>query len=353
MAHVWHHDGVSALRHETELTPVAQGFSLATAPETVFAWADLMPGDDRGSGPFYRHKTLPGWRLGFAEPPPPAIAVRLPRAARYGGLIDRFGLAPSVAVFAAASAAVLALVLSAPYYLAPLIPASFETQLGDALVGDMGGRICDGAGGQAALDRLVARIEPAPEGLKVRVINVGTVNAVALPGGNIFLFRGLLQEAKTPDEVAGVVGHEIGHVRNRDVMQALLRQTGLSLVLGGVGGNSGGYLNAMVSATYSRSAETRADGYAIDALRRGRITPVATAGFFARLAAAEAKLGQAAAALGYLASHPMSQSRERAFLASRVAGTDYASALSPTEWEALVDICHNDPDVAKDSGLFF
>ena len=353
MIEVWHHDGVSALRHDTELTPVGDGFRLRTAPDTVIAWADLMPGDDRGGGPFYRHRTLPGWRLGFDEPPPAAIAAKLPRAARYGGLIDRFGLAPSVAAFAAASAVVLAMVLSAPYYIAPLIPASFEQQLGDAMVGDMGGRICDGDGGQAALDRLVARIEPAPDGLKVRVINVDMVNAVALPGGNIFLFKGLLQAAQSPDEVAGVVGHEIGHVRNRDVMQALLRQTGLSLVLGGVGGNSGGYLNAMVSATYSRSAETRADGYAIDALRRGQITPEATAGFFARLAASEASLGRAAAALGYLSSHPMSQSRAQAFRASRVAGAGYASALSPAEWRALVDICRNDPDVAKDSGLFF
>lgn len=353
MARVWHHDGVSALRHDTELTSVGDGFRLATAPDTVIAWADLLPGDDRGGGPIYRHKTLPGWRLGFDAPPPLEIAAKLPRAARYGGLIDRFGLGPSVAAFAAASAAVLVAVLSAPYYIAPLIPASFERQLGDALVGDMGGRICDGGGGQAALDHLVARIEPAPEGLKVRVINVDMVNAVALPGGNIFLFKGLLQAAQSPDEVAGVVGHEIGHVRNRDVMQALLRQTGLSLVLGGVGGNSGGYLNAMVSATYSRSAEARADGYAIDALRRGQITPVATAGFFARLAASEARLGRAAAALGYLSSHPMSQSRAQAFRASRVAGTTYASALSPAEWRALVDICRNDPDAAKDSGLFF
>ena len=41
------------------------------------------------------------------------------------------------------------------------------------------------------------------------------VNAVALPGGRIILFQGLIDKAKSADEVAGVLAHELGHLRRR------------------------------------------------------------------------------------------------------------------------------------------
>lgn len=353
MPRVWHYDGHSAQRHEAELIPGAGGFALSTDPSKGFAWIELVHGGERGGAPVYKHAARKGWRIGFIDPPPPDIAARLPKPKRYGGIIDKIGFWPTAAAFTAVSAVVLLGVLKAPQLIAPLIPASFEKRLGDAMVGDMGGRICNGPGGQAALDKLVKRIEPDAQALNIRVINVKMVNAVALPGGNIFIFRGLLKEAKSPDEVAGVIGHEIGHVRNRDVMQALLRQTGMSLVLGGVGGNAGGYVNALISATYSRDAERGADGYAIQALKRGIVSPLGTAAFFQRLAADEAKLGRGAAALSYLSSHPLSRSRENAFRASQVAGARYSPAIDAAEWQTLVDICDNDPNVAKDPGLFF
>ena len=99
------------------------------------------------------------------------------------------------------------------------------------MVGDFGGRFCNGPGGQAALDALVRKIDQGKPAVRVHVANIGMVNAVALPGGNIVLFRGLLQEAKSPDEIAGVLGHEIGHVRKRHVVRALMRQAGLSVLL--------------------------------------------------------------------------------------------------------------------------
>ncbi len=353
MTRVWHYDGQTAARHEAELTPLEGGFSLSSDPGTRFAWSELAYGGERGGSPIYQHASRRGWRIGFIDPPPAEIAARLPGPTRYGGIIDRIGFWPMAAAFSAVSAVVLFAVLQAPDIIAPFIPASFEEKLGDAMVGDMGGRICNGPGGQAALDKMVRRIEPNPEGLNVRVVNISMVNAVALPGGNIFIFKGLLKEANSADEIAGVVGHEIGHVRNRDVMQALLRQTGLSLVLGGVGGNAGGYVNALVSATYSRDAEARADGYAIHGLKRGSVSPAGTAGFFTRLAADEARLGRGRAALGYLSSHPLSESREKAFLNSRVKGANYSPVLTRDEWASLSRICSSDKNVEKDDGLFF
>ena len=57
-------------------------------------------------------------------------------------------------------------------------------------------------------------------------------NAVALPGGRIYLFDGLLRRADNPDEIAGVIAHEIGHVARRDGLRKLIQTGGSSFLLG-------------------------------------------------------------------------------------------------------------------------
>jgi beta-barrel assembly-enhancing protease len=353
MTQVWHYDGASGIRHEPELVPEGDQFRLKLddglgAPHS---WSDLVFAGEKGGTTSYGHKSRRGWRIGFDGDIPAEIAQRLPKPVKYGGWVDRIGLWPASGAFVAVSAIALYVGMQAPDLLAPLVPASFEQKLGDAMVGDFGGRVCNGPGGQAALDAMVKRLEPNPAGLKVRVVNIGMVNAVALPGGNVFVFRGLLQEAKSPDELAGVLGHEIGHVRNRDVMQALLRQMGLSVLLGGANSDVSGSLNALVSSTYSRDAESKADNYSIEAMKRSRVSPLDTAGFFGRLAAMEKSLGKAQAALGYLASHPMSATREKAYKGSITKGATYTPVVDANQWRSLVDSCKNDPNVAEDDGF--
>ena len=355
MARVWHYDGGSGVRYQVELLPEGDGFRLAL-PEgagNLHHWADLIQMGDRQGERIFGLKGRRGWRIGFEGEVHTDIDRHLPRTKTYGGVIDRIGLWPASGAFVALSAVALFIVVKTPDWLAPMVPVSLEQKLGDAMVGDFGGRVCNGPGGQDALDALVARIEPNPEGLKVRAVNIAMSNAVALPGGNIFVFRGLLQEAKSPDELAGVIGHEIGHVRNRDVMQALLRQMGLSVLMGGMNGDVGGGVNALVSSTYSRGAESKADDYAIRALQKAKVSPEGTAGFFARLAEAEKLLGKGKAALGYLSSHPMSDTREKKFRASLTKGAAMTPVVTAEQWRAIVDSCANDPDVEKNDGLLF
>lgn len=352
---VWHYDGISAVRHEGTLVARADGFSLALPSGTSedFRWDALVNRGVRNGVAAYGLTDRKGWQIAFFQGIPADIAPSLPVAPTYGRLIDRIGLAGASAAFVVVSALVLFIVVKIPDIVAPLVPVSWERKIGDAMIGDMGGRFCKAKDGQQALDVLVARVAGGRHDVRVHVANIGMVNAVALPGGNIVIFRGLLQEAGSADEVAGVVSHELGHVRSRHVMQALLRQAGLSVLMGGFDGKAGGYMNALVASTFSREAEAQADHYAIDALRTARINPDDTANFFKRLSAGEAKLGKANAALGYMSSHPLSQDREKAFRASRIPGVAYRPVLTPTQWDALVDICHNDPNVAEDTGLFF
>ena len=176
----------------------------------------------------------------------------LPAARTYGGSIDRLGFGKAVIGFTLASAAAVAIVLLSPQWLAPLIPSTLDKKLGDALVGDFGGRFCSTPAGDAALKKLVASLDDQPKDLRVEVAKIDMINAVALPGGNVILFDGLLKQARSPDEVAGVLAHEIGHVREKHVMQALLRQMGLAVVLGGIDGNSGALVNNVLAMSYSR-----------------------------------------------------------------------------------------------------
>lgn len=353
MIPAWHYDGKTATRHDVGIVAEEDGLRLTVTdgPGELVPWDMFVWLDKRDGASVFGRKDADGWRVGIPLPMTDLLARRLPPQSRYGGLIDKFGIWPAVAGFTALSAAVVLLVWKAPEALAPLVPMSWEQKMGDAMIGDLGGRICDSKEGQQALDALVRRIDPEGEKLRVRIVNVDMVNAAALPGGQILIFRGLLQEAKNPDELAGVLGHEIGHVRNRDVMQALLRQMGLSFVLGGVGGDVGGALNSVLSASYSRAAESRADDHAIKLMRTANVSPVPTAGFFDRMAEDERKLGKGAVAMSYMSSHPLSGERRKVFMASARKAATYTPAVTPEQWRAIVDACANDPDV-KEGDLF-
>ena len=352
-AGIWHYDGVSATRHHPRLDWSADGFSLdwGAGRSGPHPWGALVPIDGMGGRSVYGLRGESGWRLGFAGPPPADFAIHLPLPARYGRWIDRIGLWRAIGLFTVIAAGVVFLVLSAPGWIAPYIPRSWEDRLGDAIVGDFGGRLCETPASGAALEKLRRALGPDVPIRSIAIANVGMVNAITLPGGRILLFDDLVSEAKSPDELAGVLAHEIGHVRNRDTMTALVRQLGLSVLLGGFNGQVGGTVNGLLAMSYSREAERAADRYSIDALRAANISPLPTAAFFDRLGslAGGERLERATS---WMASHPVSAERKAAFERSAVKGHRYAPALTAEEWKALVDVCTDDPDVRKKGDFF-
>lgn len=349
---VWHYDGQIAVRREPQLIDDGAMFRLVEGDWTSdsVAYADLVPRDPIGGQPSYGLKKLPGWKIGFFSPPPAGLLDRLPKPRTYGGLIDRFGLWPAAAVCGVLAASALFVVAQTPSLVAKLVPPAVERQLGDAMVGDFGNRACTNEPGRAALAMLTDRLGVrGQQGVRDRrgidasdiiVVNIPINNAVTLPGGRIILFNGLVQDAKSPDEIAGVLGHELGHVAHRDVLESLLRQLGLSVVLGGLDGNIGGYTNMLLSTAYSRSAESRADEFAIETLNQHRISPAPTAGFFRRLEGEKpGPKGSAATLLAYVSSHPVSSQRAERFAQAAKRQKDYRPALDPGQWAALRSIC--------------
>lgn len=342
----WLYDGETAARHDV-LVGRAGNALLVTLPdgrELEVPAEKLVHVEQRGADDVFGHADLQGWRLVLAEPSSD-LASLLPARQRYGRLIDRVGLVPAVLVGLAVSAAVLFLGFRAPQWLAPLVPQQWEERFGDTLVGDFGGRFCTGPGGEVALRKLALRLSPKAEALNIRVVDINMVNAAALPGGNIVIFDRLLTEAGNPDEVAGVLAHEIAHIEERHVTESLIRSLGLGLIVSAFGGTTGANVETLLAASYSRGSETEADERAIDALRRADISPLPTAAFFQRLAKAEASLGRIGEGLAYISTHPMSAERQRRFRDSAVQGRAYRPSLSDEEWKSLREICS-----AKDRG---
>ena len=372
----WFYDGQSAIRRDVEIQIIGNDFYLAEVERRhgPYAFEDINYSGEQGVSHVYKHDELDGWRMGMQGAVPAELADLLPPRVKYGGWIDRLGLGPASAAFAVVSAVTVAVILWTPQWLAPLIPSGVEQKLGDALVGDFGGRFCDTKAGKKALGKLAGSLDEDISDLDIEVANIDMVNAVALPGGKVIIFNGLLQEAKSPDEVAGVLAHEMGHVRKRHVMQSLIRQMGLSVIMGGFDGNVGGTLNGLLSMGYSRSAESEADEHAIGALARASVSPKGTASFFERLAELggfgddeeedgednkpeSAPAGKAAknaeTLLGYLSSHPLSKSRSDAFLNSYSKGKNYRPALTSREWNDLRTMCAKDKDVKSGFGFDF
>src|SRR5207237_8367104 len=106
--------------------------------------------------------------------------------------------------------------------------------------------------------------------LDAKVIRRSEANAIALPGGHIYVFQGLVEKSEATDELAGVIAHEIGHVAHRDGTRSILQSAGLSFLFGMLLGDFGGGsrivigARAVLQSSYSRDVESAADGYGVE-----------------------------------------------------------------------------------------
>jgi Zn-dependent protease with chaperone function len=276
------------------------------------------------------------------------IAQHRIRSARSAGGRRLAWVAVTILLVTGAFAAVWATV--GPALLTALVPASWERAIGDdmaefvidwfAAKDEDGPRFCAEPAGLAALDRLVARLNaaaPARLDVRVSVVRSRTVNALALPGGRILVLSRLIERAKTPDELAGVLAHEIGHVAHRHGLENVIRYLGLGtlvdLVLGGSGSVvSVAAVQAMNSA-YSREAEREADAAGVALLNRAGMSGEGLVAFFDRVS----KKDRDGSIMALFSSHPMGDERAAAVRAAARPGG--GPAMSAADWRALRAIC--------------
>src|SRR5213082_3090823 len=133
---------------------------------------------------------------------------------------------------------------------------------------------------------------------RFRVVNQADINAFALPGGFIYVNRGVLDNARNEGEVAGVIAHEISHVALRhgthQASKAYLAQAGISILGGLLGGKVGQGTAQVINAIggfglnalflkYSRDIETQADVRGSQILAASGYSPADMVGFFQTL----------------------------------------------------------------------
>ncbi|WP_299723040.1 M48 family metallopeptidase [uncultured Tateyamaria sp.] len=252
--------------------------------------------------------------------------------------------------------------------LATLIPIEREVAYGKTVVNQMerflggkrvGGLACTNPAGRAALDKMTDRLTEAGDltyDLNIAVFDHKMVNAFAAPGGQIVIMRGLIDRAKTPDEVAAVLAHEIGHVEARDTTRNALRAAGsagsaglLALVLGDFAGGSAVVVVAeyTLNASYTREAEAAADVFALNMLDASETDAEALATFFDSLDGIERAMPDLPV---YLSSHPETIERAEAAREFAKAQGRTSPILNDEDWAALRNICKDSPekDTAED-----
>tara|TARA_R110000796_G_scaffold890_1_gene3313 strand:- start:2078 stop:3172 length:1095 start_codon:yes stop_codon:yes gene_type:complete len=239
--------------------------------------------------------------------------------------------------------------------LAAFIPPSGERALGAATL-DQVRRVLDDTGldplsycenplGVAALTRMTTALNQGDdrlENLSVHVLDHPMKNGFALPGGYIVLFRGLIDQAENPDQIAAVLAHEMGHVSTRDPTRHALRSAGSIGVLGLVFGDFAGgaavlfLTERLISARYSQQAETEADTFGYTRLDAANVSPAVMGDMFDLLREAG---GDANQLLAHFLSHPMLSQRIDAARAAADASSNYAPILDGAAWAALQKIC--------------
>lgn len=343
-------DGVSNRRQIVSITLVNQLVMRSDDNFVSWAYSDLRRVDSPGGTLRVSCRSAPP--LARLEIRDSTLAAEL--VARCAGIdenqLNGGAIARIVAWSVAAAASIVAVVLFAiPFAadrLTPLVPRTMERHLGEAaevqLTTVFGDKICKGAAGQAAFAKLVEALR-VPAGLDAAVassvLDTPIPNAYALPGGRFFLLSGLLEKARDPDEIAGVLAHELGHLKHRDNVRELIHNGGSSFLIGLLFGDvtgAGAALFAsrtLVSASYSREAEHDADSFAIEVMHKlGRPTrPMGELMF-----RVTGKEGDKRPSI--LASHPLSEDRLERMRAEDRPPTG-PPLLGAEEWSALKGIC--------------
>ena len=199
------------------------------------------------------------------------------------------------------------------------VPVSVDTKIGKLALESLeleGIRVTDKVVVDA-VQEMVSRLEPHSElkGLtfEVRVMDSPEVNAFCLPGGKMVVYTGLLKKAKTAEQVAGVLSHEMAHAIKRHGLQRITESLGIvvaiELMIGDVGGlvAIGVELGKSAALTsYSRELETEADIVGVQLLHAAAIDPLELAGFFEML---KDEGDDLPAAMRWLSTHPEHEAR--------------------------------------------
>jgi Zn-dependent protease with chaperone function len=190
--------------------------------------------------------------------------------------------------------------------------------------------------------------------LHADVVRRPEANAIALPGGRVYVFQGLIAKANNADELAGVIAHEIGHIAHRDGVRSVIQAGSLSFLFGMlIGDFSGGgatviAMRTVMQSSYSRETEAAADAYGANLVAGLGRDPRALGTILIRIAGTPGPMAT------ILLDHPEAHARAAAIeaiaaalatppkppaLADGTGGGGPPGLLDAAEWAALKRIC--------------
>jgi beta-barrel assembly-enhancing protease len=221
-------------------------------------------------------------------------------------------------------------------YVADKIPVSIEKSLGDTVYEQVRAtsKASEDPALAAQLEEITKRLVPAIKDkryeFKFHIIENDTINAFAMPGGHIVVHTALLKKAKRPEEIAGVLAHEIAHITRRHSLRNMVSSLGTTAVLSAIFGDMSGVVDgaaSLLGQKYSRDFEREADETGFQYMLDAKIDPQGMIDFFATLAEEEKKAGTGmAGALEFFSTHPATEDRMSALkdqLKKVPAGTTY------------------------------
>jgi Zn-dependent protease with chaperone function len=353
-------DGKTAQAQPVSINVLSNGLQLyGERARSQGSWSfeglRAQPGLSSGGEAHFMHAEHPDARLVITDTSvlaqikslaPGTLARRGPR----GGMLRL--LAMAVLIVALLAGIVFVVVPRGAGVIADAIPKHWENEWGKGIARQFAGqnKLCSGQSGRAALDALTARLldtEAARNSgysFTFTVIDAKSENAFATLGGQVVVFSKLIKEMKGPDELAGVLAHEIGHVTARHPLTGFVEATFTMMFAGLFGGGSSDIGGGMASlggvlavTSYSRAKEAEADEIGARILNDAGIRLDGLADFFERLQ--RSSKGTNSKALALFSTHPALGERAAQIRKMGAAGTTTRPALTPAQWQALKGIC--------------
>ena len=199
-------------------------------------------------------------------------------------------------------------------WIAGNVPRSFEIELGEDAYAAFIATQEEDALRSRLLNRFAQQINfDTDYKINITVVESSEINAFALPGGRIVVFSGLLDRIKSAEELAALLGHEVGHVKHRHSIKAQVRSLStylfVSILLSDINGVTAVLIdNAKMLSTlsYSRKLEHLADEEALAVLEKNQIDQHGLVDLFKTL---QGEAGKDPEFLKFISSHPLTQDR--------------------------------------------
>lgn len=176
-----------------------------------------------------------------------------------------------------------------------------------------------------------------PNSIKIYVLQKEDVNAFALPDRQIVVYSGLINYSKNPEEVAGVLAHELGHIEKKHVMKKLIKELGLTMIIT-LAGKNGGFeivkdaARTLSSSAFDRKQEEEADDFAFDTMVKANADPENLANFLFRMSKESGSIPEE---LVWISTHPDTKERAAEILIKKKDAKINATPLVKSSWSDI------------------